>query len=130
MAEQPAPAMERALADEDPVRGLAALLETTLAMASRERDVLAAAKNSGALGAEVGGAYFDALMSLVRRGQQAGTLRADIVPDDIPRLVAMLLSVLWNMDPDTEDWRRYIALLLDFLSPTGARPLPPLTRAT
>ncbi|WP_405876574.1 hypothetical protein [Streptomyces sp. NBC_00005] len=38
-------------------------------------------------------------MLLVDRGQQAGLIRADLVPDDMQRVLGMLISVLWNTDP-------------------------------
>jgi hypothetical protein len=37
----------------------------------------------------------------------------------------MLVSVLSTMGPDGDGWRRYLALILDALSPAAARPLPP-----
>jgi AcrR family transcriptional regulator len=123
--EQLSPAIERAVNEDDPRQGLAILLNAALALMARERNTLAAASNSGALTAEVVAPFNDALTSLVRRGQQMGTVRDDLVPDDTQRIMGMLIGVLWNMDPDTEGWRRYVVLVLDSLSPVGASPLPP-----
>ncbi|MFJ2115978.1 MULTISPECIES: TetR/AcrR family transcriptional regulator [unclassified Streptomyces] len=125
VTEQLTPAIERALADDDPGRGLVTLLEATLSMVARERNTLAAADNSGALTAEVTAPFLDSLMLLVRRGQEAGVIRADLVPEDMQRVLGMLVSVLWNVDPASEGWRRYVVLVMDALSPTGASPLPP-----
>ncbi|MEW1721086.1 MULTISPECIES: helix-turn-helix domain-containing protein [unclassified Streptomyces] len=127
VAEQLTPAIEQALADDDPKRGLTTLLEATLSMAARERNTLAAADHSGALTAEVVAPFLDSLMLLTLRGQQAGVIRGDLVPDDMQRVMGMLISVLWNMDPQSEGWQRYITLVLDALSPVGASPLPPAT---
>ncbi|MFJ4965466.1 putative HTH-type transcriptional regulator YvdT [Streptomyces sp. ADI96-02] len=125
MAEQLSPAIERALGDEDPWRGLVTLLESTLSLVARERDIVAAANDAGALTAEVTAPYTDAQVLLVRRGQAAGVIRADLVPADMEKITGMLISVLWNMAPETEGWRRYIVLILDSLRPAGASPLPP-----
>ncbi|MFJ9543917.1 TetR/AcrR family transcriptional regulator [Streptomyces sp. NPDC101225] len=125
VAEQLTPAIEQAMSDDDPRRGLTSLLEATLAMAAREHNTLTAADNSGALTAEVTAPFLDSLILLTRRGQQAGLIRADIVPDDMHRIMGMLISVLWSTDPADQGWRRYVVLVLDALSPAGASPLPP-----
>ena len=123
-AEDIAPAIEQALSDDDPRRGLVAVLEAVMSMAAREHNTLAAAKNSGAITAEAGSPFFESLTLLVRRGQGAGLIRADLVPDDLPRIMVMLMGVLWTMDPGSEGWRRYLALVLDALSPEAGTPLP------
>lgn len=124
IAEQLTPAIEQARSDDDPRQGLITLLEAALSMVARERNTLAAAENSGALTAEVTAPFIDSLMLIVERGQRAGVIRADLVPDDMQRVMGMLTGVLWNMDPASEGWRRYVVLVLDGLSPVGASPLP------
>lgn len=125
IAEELSPAIERAVGDDDPCQGLATLLEAALAMVAREHNTLAAADNSGALTADVTAPFLDSLVLLTRRGQEAGTIRADLVPEDMQRIMGMLTGVLWNMDCHSEGWRRYVTLVLDALSPDGASPLPP-----
>ncbi|MEU0280574.1 TetR/AcrR family transcriptional regulator [Streptomyces sp. NPDC088147] len=125
MTEQFSPAIERALSDEDPRQGLVTLLEAALSLVARERNTVAAVHNSGAFTKEVTAPFTDAQTLLVQRGQKAGVIRADLVPGDMERIMGMLISVLWNMDPETEGWRRYIVLVLDSLRPAGASPLPP-----
>ena len=124
ITERLSPAMEQALGAEDPKQGLVTLLEAILTMVARDHNLLAAADNSGTLTTEVTAPFLDSLMLLVERGQQAGVIRADLVPDDMQRVLGMLISVLWNTDPATEGWRRYVVLILDGLSPVGASPLP------
>ena len=68
---------------------------------------------------------YDALTDLAHRGQRAGVVRADLVADDMPRLIAMLYSVLGTMDANSEGWRRYVALMLDAISIGERRPRPP-----
>ncbi|MEV4110805.1 helix-turn-helix domain-containing protein [Nonomuraea sp. NPDC049695] len=127
LAEEISPAIEQALNDENPKRGLATLLEAALSLAARERNTLAAAKHSGAITAEVNAPFHESLTLLMHRGQQAGLIRADLVPDDITRMLGMLVSVVWTVEPGSDGWRRYVTLTLDALSPTGASPLPPAT---
>lgn len=119
------PAIDRALEDENPLRGFTTLIETAMAMVAREQNTLAAARNFGSLTPDLSTAFFEALTLLVRRAQQARLLRADLVPEDVPRIMAMLASVLWTMDPETEGWRRYLGFFLDGLSPAAASVQPP-----
>ena len=123
-AEDIAPAIERALDDDDPRRGLATVLEAAMSTAARERNTLAAARNSGAVTAEASSPFVESLTLLARRGQEAGVIREDLVPGDLPRIMVMLMGVLWTMEPGSDGWRRYLALVLDALSPGAASPLP------
>ncbi|MFB9631848.1 TetR/AcrR family transcriptional regulator [Nonomuraea helvata] len=126
ISEDIAPAIEQALNDDDPRRGLVTVLEAAVSMAAREHNTLAAARNSGAMTAQAGTPFFDSLTLLTRRAQEAGLVRADLVPDDMPRIMVMLLGVLWTMDPRSDGWRRYLTLVLDGLSPETPTPLPPV----
>ncbi|MFI9846902.1 TetR/AcrR family transcriptional regulator [Nonomuraea sp. NPDC051941] len=125
VAEELMPAIERALDDEDPLQGLTTLIEAALAMVTREMSTLAAAKSADSLTPDLSTAFFEAMIVLMRRGQQARLLRADLVPEDLGRIMAMLTSVLWTMDPETEGWRRYLGFVLDGLSPATATVQPP-----
>ncbi|MFF7184504.1 TetR/AcrR family transcriptional regulator [Streptomyces sp. NPDC008222] len=63
----------------------------------------------------------ETLQALVRRGQDQGTIRADITVEDL----LFLLAVLGRAAPAVPDaWRRCLALVLDSLRPAAARPLP------
>ncbi|MEV6590782.1 TetR/AcrR family transcriptional regulator [Streptomyces acidicola] len=119
------PAIEQALDDENPLRGLTALVEAAVGMVAREVNLLAAARSAGSPMTDLSATYFEALALLARRAQQARLLRADLVPEDLPRIMAMVTSVLWSMDPRTEGWRRYLGFALDGLSPTAATVQPP-----
>lgn len=128
IAEQLTPAIEQALEAADPAQGLFTLLDATVAMVAREHNTLAAARNS--LTPEVSAPLLDALTVLTRRGQQAGRIRADLVPVDMYRILGMLTGALGCMDPRSDGWRRYVTLVMDALSPTGASPLPPATSSS
>src|ERR1041384_974995 len=82
IAEDLAPAAERAITDDDPLHGLLALVEAAMSLAARELNTLAAARNAGILTAEVSTPFQESLATLAQRAQDAGLLRADLVPDD------------------------------------------------
>lgn len=124
IAEDIAPTIEQALLDDDPFAGLTAVIEAAMTMGARERNTLAAARQAGSLTPDVVAPYYGSLTLLAHRGQQAGRIRTDLVPDDLPRIMAMLFSVLWTMELESDGWRRYLSLILDGLSPVTATPLP------
>ncbi|RSM46791.1 TetR family transcriptional regulator [Actinoplanes sp. ATCC 53533] len=124
ITEDLAPATERALADEDPLRGLISLIEAAMGLVAQELNTVAAARNTGTLTAAAYTPFLESLALLARRAQDAGLLRADLVPDDLARIMAMLTNTLWTMDPGTDGWRRYLALLFEGLAPAASNPLP------
>ena len=125
IAEDLTPAIEAARRTEDPLRGLARLIEAAISLGAREHNLLTAARRAGSLTPDISTSLYEALNELARRGQQAGLIRADLVADDLPRLIAMLHSVLWTMDTTSDGWRRYVALVLDAISINERQPLPP-----
>jgi len=125
IAEDLTPAIEDARHADDPLRGLARLIEAAIALGAREQNLLAAAHRAGSLTADISDSLNVALGDLVRRGQQAGIVRAELVSDDLPRLIGMLYSVLSTMEPTSDGWRRYVALILDAISTDERQPLPP-----
>ncbi len=124
IAEDLTPAIEAARRVNDPLRGLNQLIEAAIGLGARERHLLTAAHRAGSLTADISDSLDQALHELVGRGQQAGLVRADLVADDLPRLIAMLYAVLPTMDSDSDGWRRYVALILDAISTTERKPLP------
>ena len=124
IAEDLTPTIEAVRRFDDPLRGLAQLLDAAISLGAREHNLLTAARRAGSLTPDIPTALYEALSELARRGQQAGVVRADLVADDLPRLIAMLHSVLWTMDTDSDGWRRYVALMLDAISIGEQRQLP------
>jgi AcrR family transcriptional regulator len=118
------PTIEAVRRAEDPLRGLAQLIDAAISLGARERNLLTAAQRAGSLTQDISNSLYEALSELARRGQQTGVVRADLVAEDLPRLVAMLYSVLWTMDDNSDGWRRYVALLLDAISVNKRQPLP------
>ena len=124
IAEDLTPVIEKARRAEDPMRGLVALIEAAISLGAREHHLLIAARRAGSLTPDISTALNETLGELARRGQQAGVVRADLVAEDLPRLIAMLYNVLFTMDSTTDGWRRYVALVLDAISTGPRRRLP------
>ncbi len=121
---------ETALADPDPWHGLIGFLEGSSEFQSADRGL-----------AEL---FFGPQLSLrrisrirerlapmgeelVRRAQQAGSLRPDISTSDIPIVQLMMGSLIdASRDVDPELWRRYLGIMLRGLSarPDDEPPLP------
>ncbi|HEX3648441.1 MAG TPA: helix-turn-helix domain-containing protein [Pseudonocardiaceae bacterium] len=123
-AEQVEPVIAAALADSDPWRGLVATLVAALTVAAEEHATMKAARDPRRLVDAIMGRFFPDLATIVRKGQDAGQIRADLTPADLPPLVFMLMSTLRSTEPGSSEWRRYLALLLDALRPASASPLP------
>jgi AcrR family transcriptional regulator len=62
--------------------------------------------------------------TMIERAQAVGQLRRDITAQDIPPMLAMLVTALTAVDLDRTAQRRYLSLLLDGLNPEHATPLP------
>lgn len=125
IVEELTPAIVEARRSDDPLRGLTQLIEAAITLGVREQNLLIAARRAGSLTPDVSDALNEALGELVDRGKQDGRVRADLVAEDLPRLLAMLYSVLSTMDPASDGWRRYVALIIDAISTDERQPLPP-----
>lgn len=121
------PAVEQARGTPDPRHGIMILFEAALRMAADEAPILAAARDAGAITTGAAARFFTPLADLIARGQADGSVRTDIEPCDLPRIMAMLHSTVRLVEPETEGWRRYLALLMDALSPHPGSLLPPGT---
>ncbi len=124
IAEDLNPTIEAVRRADDPLGGLAQLIDAAISLAAREHNLLTAARRAGSLTPDISTSLYEALSELARRGQEAGVVRADLVADDLPRLIAMLHTVLWTMDSNSDGWRRYVALILDAISTHQRHPLP------
>ena len=117
--------IEKAREDDDPVRAIADLLEAAISLAAQEHNILAAARRLGPLTNDFPAPLYETLHDLTRRAQQAGLINADIVAEDLPRIIAMLHSVLPTMDTASNGWRRYVAFILNAMSTAEPSRLPP-----
>ncbi len=125
IAEDLTPVIESARRTDDPLRGLTQLIEAAISLGAREHNLLTAARRAGSLTSDISVSLNEALGELAREGQRIGSIRADLVADDLPRLVAMLFGVLSTMDAAGDGWRRYVALVVDAISVNERQPLPP-----
>ncbi len=125
IAEDLMPVIESARRTDDPLRGLTQLIEAAISLGAREHNLLTAARRAGSLTSDISVSLNDALGELAREGQRVGSIRADLVADDLPRLVAMLFGVLSTMDTASDGWRRYVALVVDAISVNERQQLPP-----
>jgi len=125
VADELSPALDKAREDDDPVRGIANVLEAAISLAAREHNILAAARRLGPLTNDFPAPLYETLHDLTRRAQQAGLINADIVAEDLPRIIAMLHSVLPTMDTAGDGWRRYVIFILNAMSTARPRKLPP-----
>ena len=119
----------KAIAPVAEIKGIdfvgAELFDAAISLGAREHNLLTAARRAGSLTSDVSTELNEALTELADRGQRAGVVRADLAPADLPRMIAMLHSVLWTMDSGSDGWRRYVALMLDAISVGDRRTLPP-----
>jgi AcrR family transcriptional regulator len=125
IAEDLTPVIEGARRADDPLRGLTQLIEAAISLGAREHNLLTAARRAGSLTSDISVSLNEALGELAREGQRVGSIRADLVADDLPRLVAMLFGVLSTMDAASDGWRRYVALVVDAISVNERQQLPP-----
>lgn len=121
VAEHVAPVLEHATADRDPRRALATVLRECTATFV-EHPLMFELVDGGARTAEITGHYLKPLAGILSRAQEAGSVRADLTPDDVVCLVTMLVASASHVG---KDWPRYLALMLDGMSPEAAgAPLP------
>jgi AcrR family transcriptional regulator len=120
------PVLEQADREPDPRKALLFALAAGVSCAAQERGTLAAASSIGALTMDVAWQFVEPLRAVIRRGQETGVFRHDLVDEDIPRILLMILGTLPSFEPNSDGWRRYLELLMDAVAPTGtASPLPP-----
>jgi AcrR family transcriptional regulator len=107
----------------------AALAEFMAAAAGRQQQLdlsfLRAANAFNDRLAETREQLFAAILALVDRAQRSGAIRTDITGMDVILLMCAPNHVVsFVPDPPPDLWRRYLAIILDGLTPQGARPLP------
>jgi AcrR family transcriptional regulator len=117
VAESVEPLLARAEAADDPWTALTGVLEGLVDGVTRHRGLLAAAKATGAFTPELAARTLAPLGELLRRGQAAGVVRADLEPADLPVVVHM---VVVTAEHDSRRWPRYLGLLLDGMAARSA----------
>jgi AcrR family transcriptional regulator len=68
---------------------------------------------------------FGGLVDLMRHAQEAGALRPDLAPGDLPLLLSAIGSAFWlRGERGAELSGRYVTIMIDGLRAPGATPLP------
>lgn len=122
-------AVEEAVEDPDPWNGFAGFMAKAAGMQAADRGFFeaVATRLHGEPRLHVLRNEFHALVTRVlHRAQQAGVVRADVEPEDMPALVQAAghaISPLKGLPPDM--YRRYLGVILDGLRPGGATALHP-----
>ncbi|MFE0103689.1 TetR/AcrR family transcriptional regulator [Streptomyces sp. NPDC059009] len=122
--------LAEALADPDPWRGFQRLVETVCALQREERGfpaAFAAAFPDGAAHHTQAREHAERdLMTLVRRAQAAGALRADFHPSDLAVALVAHCGLVTALPDDGAASRRLVAYLLQsFRADAANMPLPP-----
>lgn len=118
--------VEEALADPDPWRGLTGFLRRNLEMQASDRAfrqiILGTPEGAERVG-KIRDRMFPLAAQVVQRAKDAGDLREDFQPEDVPMLLLMLTTILDSArDVEPELWRRYLEIVIQGLR---AHPEPP-----
>jgi len=112
-----------ALEAEDPWEGLVCFLERSLELQAADRglkELLLGTAEGRERVASIRAQMRPLAAELVRRAQDAGCLRRDFAPQDMPLLQIMLGAIVDASQPvQPELWRRYLALILDGMRTDG-----------
>jgi AcrR family transcriptional regulator len=118
-------ALERAEREVDARDAMRAALRGAVAFLADDPNTMAAATTSGLMTMDLAHRYFAPVAAIVRRGQDDGTFRDDLVAEDVPRIVLMLLGTLPSFEDGSDGWSRYLELIIDMLTADRSRLSPP-----
>jgi AcrR family transcriptional regulator len=109
---------------EDPWEGLVGFLERSLALQAADRGLKEVLLGTGERHERIGrirDQMRPLVTEMIRRAQEAGELRADFAPQDMPLLQIMLGSVIDASSEVAPDlWRRCLGIMLDGIRTDGA----------
>ncbi len=109
---------ERSLEIEDPWEAFSTLMWRAAEIMAADRalsEVFAASTGSVEERMPTLEALRDAVGRVIERGQQAGTIRDDMVVDDVPMIMCGIGSATKKPHVCTEAWRRHLMIVLDGL---------------
>jgi AcrR family transcriptional regulator len=116
-----------ALEDPDPWAGFAGFMHRSAELQASDRAL------SEVMGAQPGlmeeaaerVALMEIVEKLIARAQEAGAMRPDVVPEDVPTLMCGLGRATQVGAPGkVMSWRRFLEIVLDGLRAPGSSPLP------
>jgi AcrR family transcriptional regulator len=116
-----------ALEDPDPMEGFSGFMYRSAELQANDRQL------SEVMGAQPGlmqeaserVALMELVEKLIARAQEAGALRPDVVPEDVPMLMCGLGRATQLGAPGhVMSWQRFLAIVLEGLRAPGTSPLP------
>ena len=117
---------DQALAEDDPWEGFAGLAERMGALQAENlgfAHLIQSSMPMGRTGTSARERSYRKVLEVIRRAKEAGVLRDDFSPEDLPILSFALAGVIETTRDDLPDaWRRHVALFLDGCRPAGSRP--------
>jgi AcrR family transcriptional regulator len=110
----------RALDDPDPWQGIKTFLQQALELQANDRgvkDLITASTDGLERVAKIRSRMMPIGVELIRRAQEAGQIRGDVSPADLP-VIQLMLSTLIDASRDVspELWRRYLGIIVRGLS--------------
>jgi AcrR family transcriptional regulator len=115
---------ETALREDDPAAGFERFAWQVAELKARDRALFEGFAGPCAELPEVLEAHAEVLETvrrLVVAAQEAGEIRSDVDPDEVPLLLASTLTGALQMSPPgSELWRRHLAVVLDGLRPPAS----------
>lgn len=119
VAEEAAPLVAAAVAHPDPWQALVDGLEATVLTVAENVALLQAARDSAVITSTAATGLLTPLGPALRRAQQAGAVRPDVTPDDLPALIGMVVTTMVALPTDGAsrpvNWRRYLTVVLEGL---------------
>jgi AcrR family transcriptional regulator len=121
---------DEAEAVDEPGQAFAAFLSAAARMQASNQgffDVVAQRMGAAALTPEQRQRFLDSAARPLKRAQDAGAVRGDLVPEDV-QLMLRMVGATTRPAPDGrpmgEHWPRFLGLLLDAVRPQAATALP------
>jgi AcrR family transcriptional regulator len=110
---------------DDPWQDLTRMLEAVTEVLARRRVIISLAHEFVTFANESTQLFMQALEPMLRRAIDAGVVRPELLPRDLTVITVMNLATVHPGDPQGEDRRRYLTLLIDGLRPSPVTLPPP-----
>jgi AcrR family transcriptional regulator len=117
-------ALARAQHEVDARDAMRVALQGAVSFIADDPNTMAAAMSSGLMTMDLAYRFFEPVAAIVRRGQDDGVFRDDLVAEDVPRIVLMLVGTLPSFEAESDGWCRYLDLIIDMLTADRSRLSP------
>ena len=114
-------ALESAQHEADARDAMRAALRGAVSFIAGDPNTMAAAMSSGLMTMDLAYRFFEPVAAIVRRGQDDGVFRDDLVTEDVPPIVLMLVGTLPSFEAGSDGWHRYLDLIIDMLTADRSR---------